>query len=183
MLFDIHEHSTAIFIHWLGGNACRGGLKAQTLLLTLGLFALSTVQVSSVSAATVQTCNAPAGSQCALTFNLNNGDSVSGSISVTGGSGNDVNFYVTNPSGAQIYNAGRVGGGTGFSFTANSAGAYILHFDNSFSIFSGKQVTVSYDVTSSGGGIPEFPPQLALVAALTVVVVASYLLVNKGIKR
>jgi hypothetical protein len=154
------------------------GLKVSTLLLTLLLF-FAFALASPVNASTVQQCNVSAGSQCTLTFNLNNGDSVSGSISVTGGSGNDINFYITNPTGGQIYNAGRVSGGTSFSFTADSSGAYILHFDNSFSLLSSKQITVSYDVTSSGGGgIPEFPPQLSLAAIITLVLVASYFLMR-----
>jgi hypothetical protein len=153
------------------------GLRVSTLLLTLGLFAF--VLASPAYASTVQQCNVAAGSQCTLTFNLNNGDSVSGSISVTGGSGNDVNFYISDPTGGQIYNAGRVSGGTSFSFTANSSGAYILHFDNSFSLLSSKQVTVSYDVSSSSGGIPEFPPQLSFAAIITLIVITSYLLVRQ----
>ena len=147
-------------------------------MLTLALLLFALTSVGPVNAATVQQCNVSAGSQCTLTFNLNNGDQVSGSISVTGGSGNDINFYITNPTGGQIYNAGRVSGGTSFSFTADSSGAYILHFDNSFSLLSSKQVTASYDVTPSGGGIPEFPPQFSVVLVITFLVVASYLLVR-----
>ncbi|HEV2227074.1 MAG TPA: emp24/gp25L/p24 family protein [Nitrososphaerales archaeon] len=151
-----------------------------TLLLMLALLALSTIQLVPVNAATVQNCNAPAGSQCTLTFNLNNGDKVSGSVSITGGGANDVDFFVTNPSGAQIYNAGRVNSGTSFSFTADASGAYILHFDNSFSLLSDKMVTVSYDVSSGGGGIPEFPPSQVLIATVVVLLVAiSYLVVRQ----
>ena len=150
------------------------------LLLLVGLLLFVSVQSDVVYAATVQNCDAPAGSQCTLTFNLNNGDSVSGSVSVAGGSGNDINFYITNPSGAQIYNAGRITGGTSFSFTADSSGAYILHFDNSFSLFSDKQVTVSYDVSSSSsGGVPEFPFQSLTVVLLTSFVLGSYMLIRR----
>jgi hypothetical protein len=152
-------------------------LRVSTLLLALLLLAFALAP--SAFASSVQQCSVPAGSQCTLTFNLNNGDSVSGSISVTGGTGNDVNFYITNPTGAQIYSAGRVSGGTSFSFTADSSGAYILHFDNSFSLISSKQVTVSYNVTpAGGGGIPEFPAQLLLVTIITLFIVTSYLLVR-----
>jgi hypothetical protein len=155
-------------------------LRIPILLLTLALLAFSTMQLAPVNAATAQNCNAPAGSQCTLTFNLNNGDKVSGSVQITGGGANDVNFFVTNPSGAQIYNAGRVNSGTSFSFTADASGAYILHFDNGFSLLSAKQVTVSYDVNSGGGGIPEFPPAQILIATVVVLLVAvSYLMVRQ----
>lgn len=150
----------------------------KSLVALLTLLALSIMVMGSVpaSAATVQNCTAPAGSQCTLTFNLNNGDSVSGSVSVTGGSGNDINFYITNPAGAQIYSAGRVSGGTSFSFTADSSGAYILHFDNSFSLLSSKQVTVSYDASSAG--VPEFPFQGLTIILLTVSILGSYFIVR-----
>lgn len=146
----------------------------QTLSLILA------TPIAIVYAATVQQCNVAAGSQCTLSFNLNSGDQVSGSISITGGSGNDVNFYVTNPTGGQIYNAGRASGGTSFSFTSDSSGAYILHFDNSFSILTSNQVTISYDVSSSGsGGIPEFSPQFLAVTVTILVVAASYLILRR----
>ncbi|MDA4127641.1 MAG: emp24/gp25L/p24 family protein [Thaumarchaeota archaeon] len=154
-------------------------LRVSPLILTLALLLLALVQVVPVRAATVQQCTVNPGEVCTLTFNLNNGDKVSGSISISGAS-NDVNFYVTNPAGARIYDAGRVTGGTTFSFTADSSGAYILHFDNSFSLLSSKQVTASYDITTGGGGgIPEFPPQLSIVVVVTLLVVASYLLVRR----
>jgi hypothetical protein len=155
-------------------------LRVPIVLLILALLVFSVVQSVPVNAATVQNCNAPSGSSCTLTFNLNNGDKVSGSVSVTGGGGNDINFFVTNPSGAQIYNAGRVTGGTSFTFTADSSGAYILHFDNSFSLLSSKQVTVSYDITGGGGGIPEFPPQVLIAVFLALLVGASYFMVRRG---
>jgi hypothetical protein len=110
-----------------------------------------------------------------LTFNLNNGDQVSGTVSITGGSANDINFRVTGPSGATVYDAGRVTGGTSFSFTANQPGAYILHFDNSFSLLSSKQITVSYSVGSTL--IPGVSPNtsyiiIGIVIALIIIVVA-----------
>jgi emp24/gp25L/p24 family/GOLD len=155
----------------------RSRLRLSTLLLVIGVVALALVRIAPVSSATVQQCNAPSGSECTLTFNLNSGDKVSGSVSITGGSSNDINFYVTNPSGARIYDAGRVSGGTSFSFTADSSGAFILHFDNSFSLLSNKQVTVSYDVSS--GGIPEFPPEIILVAFVALVITGSYVMVRR----
>ena len=154
-------------------------MRVPTLLVAVCLLSSAFFQVFPANAATVQQCSAPAGSQCTLTFNLNNGDKVSGSISITGGSSNDVNFYVTNPSGAKIYDAGRVTDGTSFTFNADTSGAYILHFDNSFSLLSGKQVTVSYDVSS--GGIPEFPPQILLVAVLSLFVVVTYMMVRRRV--
>lgn len=105
---------------------------------------------------------------------------MSGSISISGGLNNDIGFYITNPTGAQIYNAGRVSGGTTFSISADTAGAYTLHFDNTLSP-SEKLVTVSYDVSSSIQAIPEFPVQLGLILLVTVVIVASYAVARRDI--
>ena len=70
-------------------------------------------------------------------------------MSITGGSGNDLNFWVTDPTGGVVLNQGRVSQGTRFAFTASTAGGYTLHFDNSFSLFSGKLVTLTYDIALS----------------------------------
>jgi preprotein translocase subunit SecG len=106
-----------------------------------------------VNASQVSSINVDAGYSNTLTYNLDSGQRFSGSISISGGSGNDVNFWVTNPQGAKIVNSGRVSGGTSFDFTAQSSGAYTLHFDNAFSIFSSKSVQLTYDVTSPSGGL------------------------------
>lgn len=89
-----------------------------------------------------------AGYTGSLIFNLDDGDKFSGSLSISGGSGNDINFWVTDPSGNTIVNSGRVSQGTSFEFTAQRNGAYTLHLDNGFSVFSSKIVSLSYDVES-----------------------------------
>ncbi len=81
-----------------------------------------------------------------MLFNLSSGDTISGSVSISGLSDNYVNFYVTDPTGAQIYNAGRVSAGTTFSFTASTSGAHVLHFDNSFLNSSEKYIVMSYGI-------------------------------------
>lgn len=142
---------------------------ALILLVAMLTFALP------AHAAQVQNCSVQPGAQCTITFNLNNGDQVSGSISVTGGSGNDVNFWITSPSGATIYNAGRISGGTTFSLSANQSGAYIVHFDNSFSLLSSKQVTLSYDVSSTI--IPGTSPTTSYIVLIAVVILLVALVV------
>jgi hypothetical protein len=93
--------------------------------------------------------------------NLNQGDQLSGSLSITGGSGNDINFWITDPSGGPVVNQGRVSQGTSFAFTASASGGYTFHFDNSYSLFSGKVVTLTYNIASS------------VVTSLTLVVVGA----------
>ena len=100
---------------------------------------------------------------------------VTGSLTISGGSGNDINFWVTNPQGTTILNDGRVSQGTSFEFTAQSSGAYTLHFDNSFSTVSTK--TVSYTLHISLPtlfGIPLWVVliYIAVILILIIVVVA-----------
>ena len=124
-------------------------MKSKSMLLFFGITVLLIFVFSGVaSASEVKTTSVPAGYVSTLTLNLQKGQTLSGSLSISGGSGNDVDFHVTNPQGSTIIDRGRVSGGTSFSFTADSDGAYTLHFDNSFSLFSSKEVRTTYDVSS-----------------------------------
>lgn len=133
----------------------------------LSLAAVSSLIITSVligslpvaQSAEIETVVVDSGTTRSLTLNLQRGASVSGSISVEGGSGNDIDFYITDPSGNQVVTERRVQRGTNFSFTANTGGAHTFYFDNSFSVFSDKQVNLTYDVqnpiipgTTGGGG-------------------------------
>jgi hypothetical protein len=82
-----------------------------------------------------------------LSFNLDTGHKFSGSLSISGGA-DDIDFWVTNPVGAAILNLGRISHGASFEFTANNDGAYTLHFGNAWYWWSGKIVTLSYDITT-----------------------------------
>jgi hypothetical protein len=159
-------------------------MKAFTVAAGIALMALLLATSVPAHASSVQTCVAQPGSSCTLTFNLNNGDQVSGSVSISGGSGNDVNFYITDPAGAQIYNAGRVSGGTTFSFQASSSGAYILYFDNSFSLISSKTITVSYNSSPTliPGASPETSYAIVIVVIILVLVIIA-LAVRRGHHR
>ena len=100
-----------------------------------------------------QTFTVPALSSTTQKLNLNAGDSVSGSLSVVGGSGNDINFQVTDPNGNTLVSYSRVTG-TSFSFSASMTGTYTMTFDNSFSLISSKSVTLNYSVQPAVAGIP-----------------------------
>jgi hypothetical protein len=121
----------------------RKNLFISSLLFT----ALSMLLFASLAFATRTTTDTvPASNDLMKIFNLDEGDKFTGSIAITGGSGDDVDFYVTDPHGSRIVDLGRVSQGTSFDFTAQDSGAYTLHFDNSFSLFSSKVVTLSYDI-------------------------------------
>lgn len=134
---------------------------AITILLLVSMF-------SSAEAANVEVLSIGPFATKTLTFNLKNGQRVSGSLSISGGSGNDIDFWITDPVGATLLNFGRVSQGRSFEFTANQDGAYTLHFGNTFSLISTKTVNLTYDV-----GAPLFlgvDPFLLIVIVLTALI-------------
>jgi ribosomal protein L40E/uncharacterized membrane protein len=166
------------------GNVGEIRLKRK-FISSVFVFALFLMLVFGVVAfaSQVETSNVSPGSATTLTFNLQSGQTFSGSLSITGGSGNDINFHVTNPQGATIVNSGRVSGGTSFSFTAESAGAYTLHFDNSFSLFSSKIVVTTYDVSLPRVGGVDLTLILVLVGVIIVALIAILSLVAISNRR
>jgi len=107
------------------------------------------------------------------TVGLSEGDKVSGSITVSGGTGNDINFYVTDPNGNTILRYDRASQ-TSFSFTASTTGTYTMHFDNTFSIFSSKSVTLDYTITKAILGLA---PELFYLLVIIIVIVISAIVV------
>ena len=116
-----------------------------------------------------QTFTVPALSKTTQTLNLSAGDSVSGSLSVLGGSGNDINFQVTDPMGNTLVSYYRVTG-TSFSFSASMTGTYTMTFDNSFSLISSKSVTLNYSVQPAIAGVPQ-NTFLLLIGAIAVILI------------
>jgi hypothetical protein len=111
-----------------------------------------------------------------LVYNLNIGDRFSGSLSITGGSGNDIDFSVTDPLGTTVLDLGRVSNGREFNFEAERNGAFRLVFDNSFSLISQKTVTLSYSISPPLIFGFEFPQFVLIVVVIIIVLVAVVLL-------
>lgn len=135
----------------------------KTYLIPLILLSFCLV----VGIARAETFTVPPLHEHTTSIGLSDGDKVSGSISVVGGSGNDINFYVTDPNGNTIRRYDRVTQ-TSFSFSASMTGTYVMHFDNSFSLLSSKSVTLDYTVTKTILGIPQ---EYFLVLLIVVVVI------------
>jgi hypothetical protein len=136
--------------------------------LPLAILSLALLCFLIVSVYASETFTVPSLSQTVRTVNLSQGDSVSGSISVYGGSGNDIDFHVTDPNGNTILSYARVTD-TSFSFSASITGTYKMVFDNSFSLISSKSVTLDYSVQPSVLGIPL--NTLLIIAAVVVVLI------------
>ncbi len=83
--------------------------------------------------------------QHSVAVQLQKGDTLEGTLSISGRE-NYLDFYVSAPDGGQVYGVVRVVAGQGFLVKANSSGTYVMHFDNSFSFGSPRQVALSYSV-------------------------------------
>ena len=81
-----------------------------------------------------------------IVFNLNEGIKLNGSFLVNGGNENDIDFYITDSNGSRIVDLGKVSQQATFEFITPHQGAYTLRFDNSFSWFNPKDVTLTYNV-------------------------------------
>lgn len=152
-------------------------------LLTLGITAiLLSVVAFSVKASSVETVQVGALSEQMLIFNLKTGQKFTGSLAVSGGSGNDIDFWVTDPQGTTILNLGRVSQGKSFDFTAQTSGAFTFHFSNSFSLLSSKTINLTYDI-----GLPsvfgiDFGTLLIIIAVVVIllfVIVALAVALNR----
>lgn len=100
----------------------------------------------------VETIAVQAGTFKSFTLAMTKDEKFKGSFSVAGGSGNDIDFWVTDPVGNQIISERRVQSGMSFDFTAEREGAYSLNFDNGMSVISDKLVHLSYDIEKPVGG-------------------------------
>ena len=128
-----------------------------------------------------QTFTVPPLSEQTVKVNLNQGDFVKGTVSVSGGTGTGVDFMVNDPNGKEIlsYNYTTY---TTFSFSASITGTYTLSFDNSFcSCEGGKNVTLNYSVNdktaqgslevTSKGGFPTIIILILISASVAIVAV------------
>jgi hypothetical protein len=116
------------------------------LLLTFSLFAT----VCSVIADT-RTCEIEPQQQQTITLNLNNGDSVSGTIVVNGQG--LIHFWISDPQGMNVTDYGNVGK-TDFSLNAQTSGTFTLHMFNT-SPDSSVSATINYNATYRILGMPQ----------------------------
>ena len=112
-----------------------------------------------------------------IIFNLDKGAKFNGSFTVRGGSENDIDFYITEPSDSRIIDFGRVSRTATFEFAANESGAYTLRFDNSFSWFSPKAVALTYDVGEETPN-PIVPKNVQISIAVELAIIMGLILVG-----
>jgi len=146
----------------------------KRIVITVLLFSCLVFPIAIINASQVETTQIPALSTETWTFNLNSGDSFSGSLSISGGSGNDIDCRVTDPQGTIILDLGRVSQGKSFGFTAQQSGAYTIHFGNTFSLLTSKTVAVTYDIEHpflGGGNLDSLSVPVTVIVAGVIIAV------------
>ena len=149
----------------------------EIALKTVGLVFLLLGTFFSAEATRVETVTVNALTTMTLAFELDDEYKFSGSLSIVGGSNNDVDFWVTDPGGVKILDLGRVSQERGFEFEARANGTYVLHFSNTFSLLAAKNVTLTYDVEKPTLGMEPFVLAWgALIAVCIAAVIAAVVL-------
>ncbi len=129
------------------------------------------------------------GNKQSVNVNLNKGDFVNGTISVSGGSGIGVDFNVSDPNGKELLNQSYVTY-TNFSFSASTTGTYTLTFDNTFcSCTTGKNVTLDYSVNNSTQSSSEslfaagFPIAIMVILAVAILTIAVVVIMKISLRK
>jgi len=127
------------------------------------------LSISAVCAVEVETITVDPLAEETRTYNLNNGQQFSGSLSVSGGLADSIIFSVRAPNGTKIVDTTSVSGGTEFEFMADQDGAYTLVFENPLAL-NAKTVNLTYDIeTVTIAGLDG--TQILMVAFLVIVVI------------
>lgn len=128
-----------------------------------------------ISACT-QTLTIPAlGTQTAY-VTVNQGETLSGEISVLDNQMKDINFRITDPNGNSVIHYNQVTS-SNWNLVASKNGTYTLTIDNSSPVFSSKTVILAYYVSSNAGSGGGSDPFLFLVIVIGLIIVVVGLVV------
>ena len=108
--------------------------------------------------------NVPALQTLTLTMHFEKGERMEGYFKCMHANdirSDDIRFYIKNPYGAVILDAGTVTGRHDFAFTAEHSGVFTLYFDNTFSLLTSKIIVFRHKVT-----VKSSYPELSLPTAL-----------------
>jgi hypothetical protein len=123
-------------------------MKSNLSITSIALLSVLLLGSFLALASAVQTFTVPNLSTQTVSLNLNKDDTVTGSITVSGGTGNDITFTIQDPSGNTIATYSHTTSNS-FQFTASQTGTYKLVFDNTFSLLASKSITLDYSVQSA----------------------------------
>ncbi len=138
-------------------------------LLAVLCILLAFVLVCSLAIAYSETIEIPIGDRATRTVNLNDGDKVSGHITVIPAS---INFSTSDPDDIIILNYANVTQ-KDFQFTASKTGTYTFRFENLFSEKT-KSLTLHYDVQHYIFGFPQEYIILFVIVGLALVAIVVF---------
>lgn len=118
-------------------------LSATVILLIAFSTTVSAAQAHSTISRVI-TLTVEPGSEKVVAIDLGQDDIFVAHVNISGGPNDDIDFRVTDPAENTFLDLGRVSRETPVSFQADRSGVYTLHFDNSFSLRSSKNVTLTY---------------------------------------
>ncbi|MDH5437771.1 MAG: emp24/gp25L/p24 family protein [Candidatus Bathyarchaeota archaeon] len=153
-------------------------MQQKNAVLPLTFFLIITSLITCNANATTENLTVAPESEVTKSLNLQNDDRVAIGFTVVGQTINALNFSVTDPNGDTIIQYDTVGQKS-FSLHATTAGVYTLHFDNSQSLEE-KMVTLNYDVQHYIMGIPQTLFYVLVIAVISVIGVAFFVLLGKG---
>ena len=137
-------------------------LSAFAIVLLLSLLPVACCSLKT-------TFSVPKLTEYTMTLSFNQNDYVSGSVVVTGGVSNAINFYITDPKGNNVVSYNDVTQ-VSFSFTASTTGNYTVYFDNRDGLFA-KSVTLNYSVKTAVVGLPQDTFILLLTIIIVIIVI------------
>ena len=127
--------------------------------------------------ATAESFTVPVGEGETRILNLTTGDHVQILFTVSGGTTNVLNFYITDPSGNVLENFGNVGT-VDYSFVCSHGGEYALHFSDAASA-GDELVSLDYEVDHYIFGMPQMLFMTLVVLAICMVAVAVFIHMSK----
>ena len=113
--------------------------------------------------------------QQTITLNLNNGDSVTGTIVVNGQG--MIDFWISDPQGMNVTNYGNVGQ-TDFSMNAQTSGNFTLHMFNP-SANSSVSATINYNPNYTILGMPQELFLLLVIVGIALLLIVVWALSSK----
>ncbi len=145
-------------------------MKSRLTIICV-LLILYILPISSAKAFS-ETFTVPAEDGMLRTVNLNEGDEVSGRITVVGTRENSINFSISDPNNITILSYQNIGL-RDFKFTASNTGVYNFYFENWFSQ-EAKHVTFNYNVRHYIFGFPQEIILVFVIVGLALVAIVVF---------
>ncbi len=152
-------------------------MQSKNGIFLLMLFLLIAGLVACSVEAETENFTVPPKNKVTKPLNLQEDDRVAISFTVIGQTTSALDFYITDPSGDTVVRHESVGQKS-FSLHATASGVYTFHFDNS-DFLEEKMVTLNYDVQHYILGIPQTFFYVLVIAVISVVGVAFFVLLGK----